>query len=147
MAICKKCGSSRVVKSGIVADKQRYKCKDCKCNFREGDNRTSDEVALKKALCILLYAMARGPFRMMGRILGIDHALVYRWVRAFGDALPKPGLPGNMRPMEFEELRQFIGSKKASFEGPMPLTVVQGELWPGCSAVMILQSLGGPEKR
>ena len=139
MPTCKKCGSSRVVKNGVVAGKQRYNCKDCDCNFREGDNRTNDKVAVKKALCILLYAMAKGSFRMMGRILGIDHTLVYRWIREFGESLPEPEVPGDIRHMEFDEMWHFIGSKKTSFGSSKPLTVIQGELWSGCSAIVILK--------
>lgn len=78
MMTCKNCNSEQMVKNGVVAGKQRYTCKSCGYNFREGDNRTNDKVAAKKALCVLLYAMAKGSYRMMGRILGIDHVLVYR---------------------------------------------------------------------
>ena len=132
MAICKKCGSERTVKSGVVGGRQRYQCKECGCNFREGDRRTDEKVAAKKALCILLYGMAKGSFRMMGRILGVDHTLVYRWIRAFGESLPEPKVSGDIRQMEFDEMWHFIGSKKESFGSSKPLTVVQGELWPGC---------------
>ena len=143
MPTCKKCGSERAVKSGIIAGKQRYKCKDCGCNYREGDQRTNEKVAAKKALCILLYAMAKGSFRMMGRILGMDHTLVYRWVRSFGENLPEPEVPGDIRHMEFDEMWHFIGSKKTNFGSSKPLTVAQGELWLGCSAVVILQHSDG----
>jgi transposase len=143
MPTCKKCASARTVKSGVVGGRQRYECKDCGCNFREGDQRTNDKVAAKKALCILLYAMAKGSFRMMGRILGIDHTLVYRWIRAFGESLPEPEVPGDIRHMEFDEMWHFIGSKKTDFGSSRPLTVAQGELWPGCSAVVILQHSSG----
>ena len=37
MASCKKCGSSQHVKNGIVGGRQRYKCLECGCNFRDGD--------------------------------------------------------------------------------------------------------------
>ena len=108
MVTCKRCESDQAVKNGIVANKQRYKCKKCGCNFREGDKRTNDKIAAKKALCILLYAMSKGSFRMMGRILGIEHTLVYRWVRAFGKNLPEPEVSGDIRQMEFDEMWHFI---------------------------------------
>ena len=65
---CKNCNSDRIVKNGIVTNKQRYICKNCGCNFRVGDNRTNGKVVAKKALCILLYVMAKGSYRMIGRI-------------------------------------------------------------------------------
>ena len=112
MPTCKKCNSERTVKNGIVSGKQRYKCKDCGCNFRLGDNRTNDKVIAKKALCMLLYAMAKGSYRMIGRILKIDHTLVYRWIRAFGETLPEPDVSGDITQMEFDELWHFVKSKK-----------------------------------
>jgi hypothetical protein len=127
----------------MVAGKQRYLCKDCKCNFREGDNRTNAQIAAKKALCILLYAMAKGSFRMMGRILGVNHALVYRWIKAFGESLPEPEIPGDISEIEFDEMWHFIGSKKTNFGSLKPLIAARGRLSPGCSAVVILQRLDG----
>jgi transposase len=141
--MCKKCGSGRVVKSGVVAGKQRYCCKDCRCNFREGDNRTNNTIAMKKALCVMFYGLGKGSFRMLGRILGIDHTLVYRWIRSFGESLPEPKVSGEIMQMEFDEMWHFVGSKKTNFGLSKPLTVVQGEPWPGCSAVVILQHSEG----
>ena len=142
MLICKKCGSDKSVKNGVVGGKQRYKCKKCGCNFREGDQRTNEKVMAKKALCILLYSMAKGSFRMMGRILGIDHTLVYRWVRAYGESLPEPEVSGDIQEIEFDEMWHFIKSKKTNFGSSKPLIVAQGDLWPGCSAVVMLQHSG-----
>jgi len=139
MPACKKCGSDQVVKNGVVAGRQRYRCKACGYNYREGDQRTNEKILAKKALCILLYAMAKGSFRMMGRILKIDHTQVYRWIRAFGESLPEPEIPGDIQEIEFDEMWHFIKSKKTRFGSSRPLTVARGELWPGCSAVVILQ--------
>ena len=147
MMKCKKCGSEETVRNGIVAGKQRYLCKKCGFNFREGDNRTNDSITAKKALCILLYAMAKGSFRMLGRILRIDHTLVYRWIREFGESLPEPEVPGEIREMEFDEMWHFIGKKKESFGSSRQLTVAQGELWPGCLVVVILQPSDGYTKK
>ena len=143
MINCKKCNSERIVKSGVVSGRQRYKCKECGCNFRLGDNRTNEKVVAKKALCILLYAMAKGSFRMMGRILGVDHSLVYRWVREYGESLPEPEISGEIKEIEFDEMWHFIKDKKTRFGSSKPLTVVTGEPLPGYSAIVILQHSEG----
>jgi transposase len=143
MPLCKKCGSDESVKNGVVGGKQRYKCKICGCNFREGDQRTNEKIMAKKALCILLYAMAKGSFRMMGRILGINHTLVYRWVRTFGESLPELEVSGDIQEIEFDEMWHFVKDKKTNFGLSKPLIVARGELWPGCSAVVILQHSKG----
>ena len=147
MPTCKKCGSERAAKSGMVAGKQRFCCKDCGCNFREGDNRTSSAVAAKKALLLLSYAMGKGSYRMLRRIFGIGHALVYRWIRAFGEGLPEPEVPGGIAEMEFDEMWHFVRSKKTSFGSSRPLTVAHGRPWPGCSAVVMLQHSGGSTRK
>jgi transposase-like protein len=139
MPECKICKSTKTRKNGIVLGKQRYKCKECGLNFREGDNRTNDKAAARKALCILLYSMAKGSFRMIGRILGVDHSLVYRWIQEFGLSLPEPNVSADIKQMEFDEMWHFVGSKKESFGSSKPLTVAHGELWPGYSAIVILQ--------
>jgi transposase-like protein len=112
MPKCKKRGLERPIKNGVIAGKQRYRRQECGCNFREGDNRTNESAEAKKALRVLLYAMTKGSFRMMGRILGIDYALVYRWIRSFGESLPEPEVPGDITEMEFDEMWHFVGSKK-----------------------------------
>ena len=147
MPTCKKCNSKKAVKNGVVGGRQRYRCKECGCNFREGDGRTNEKIAAKKALCVLLYAMAKGSYRMMGRLLNIDHTLVYRWIREFGENLPEPEVPGKITQMEFDEMWHFIQSKKENFGSSKPLTVAHGELWPGYSAVVILKPSGDSTTR
>ena len=142
MPTCKKCGSGSVVRSGAVAGKQRYRCRECGCHFREGDDRTNAGVTAKKALCVLLYATAKVSFRALGRALGANHALVYRWVREFGESLPEPEVPGGIREMEFDEMWHFVGSKKTSSGSSRRLTVAHGEPWPGCSAIVMLRPSG-----
>ena len=115
MIACKKCHSSKYIKSGSVANKQRYKSKTCNATFREGDQRTNEKVIAQKALCILLYAMAKGSFRMLGRILNIHQTLVYRWIREFGKSLPEPTVSEEIQEMEFDEIWHFIGQKKETF--------------------------------
>jgi hypothetical protein len=44
--------------------------------------------------------------------------------------------------MEFDEMWHFIGQKKRSFGCSKRLIVAHGELWAGCSAIVILQPSG-----
>jgi transposase len=143
MPTCKKCGSGQTVKKWCCGRQTALSMKECGCNFREGDSRTNETVAAKKALCIPLYAMAKGSFRMMGKILNINRALVYRRVRNFGESLPEPVVSGKSKQMEFDEIWHFVGSKKENFGSSKPLTVAHGELWLGCSAIVILKPFDG----
>jgi transposase len=141
--VCKKCGSEKVVRSGIVGGRQRFRCKGCGCNFRLGDNRTDEKIAAKKALCILWYAMGKGSYRMIGRILGLDHSLVYRWIRDFGAGLTEPKVPNDVVEIEFDEVWHFVGLKKTSYGCLKQLIAAREELLPGFLAGAILQRLDG----
>ena len=147
MPTCKKCGSGQAVKNGVVGGRQRYRCKECGCNYRVGDRRTDDGTAAKKAMCVLLYSMAKGSLRALGRIFGRSHTLIYRWVREFGEGLPEPEVSGEVREMEFDEMWHFVESKKTSFGSSRRLIAAHGEPWPGCSAIVMLRPSGGSTKK
>jgi len=142
MPSCKNCKASKIIKSGKANGKQRYKCKECKYHFVEGDARTNAGVLAKKALCVLLYSLGKGSFRMLAKILGTHHSLVHRWIVEAGAALPEPCVPDGIEHMEFDEMWHFIKKKKANFGSSKPLTVIQGEPWPGCWVVVMLQHSG-----
>ena len=59
MIKCKKCGREKYVKNGKAREHQKYLCKECGCNFMEGDRRTNKKIKARKALCITLYATGR----------------------------------------------------------------------------------------
>ena len=75
----------------------------------------------------------------MGRLLNIDHTLVYRWVQEFGENISEPDILGEIAQMEFDEMWHFIKPKRESFGSLKLLTVAHGELWPECLAIIILR--------
>jgi transposase len=133
MPKCKNCAGLSSIKSGKARGKQRYKCKECGYHFVEGDERTNEKVAARKALCIMLYSLGKGSFRMIGKILGIDHTLVYRWVVEAGMNTDVPYVDGEIQEIEFDEMWHFIQSKKTNFGSSKPLIVAHGEPLPGLS--------------
>jgi len=139
MQECKNCSSEKVVKSGNVRGKQRYKCKDCGYNFVIGDDRTNEKIAALKALCVLFYSLGKGSYNMMGKLLGRNRSLIYRWIREAGLNMEEPAISGEITEIEFDEMWHFIESKKRNFGSSKPLTAVAGELSPGFSVVVIAQ--------
>jgi transposase-like protein len=87
-----KCGSELAVKNNFTTVKPQYKCKTCGYNFRT--------------------AVAKVLYRMLGCILRINNPLVYRGIRPFCENLNEPDVPGEIRHMESDEMRYFIGLKK-----------------------------------
>ena len=79
---CSKCNRSRSVKSGKVNGRQRYKCKECGCNYTVEIKSTSKPKFLKKQ-ALHLYLEELG-FRSIGRFLGVSNVSVLNWIRDFG---------------------------------------------------------------
>jgi len=137
--ICKKCGSEKITKNGKIRKKQRYKCKECGCNFVVGDERTSDGIVAMKALVVLFYALAKGSYGMLGKIFGRNRSLIYRWIKEAGLSLDEPFIDGEIREIQIDEMWHFIGKKNENFGLSKPLIVVRGKLSPGYSVVVMLQ--------
>jgi transposase len=147
MPKCKNCASEQVVKNGIVRGKQRYRCKLCCFNFVEGDGRTNETIAAKKAMLVLLYSLGKVSFNMLGRLFDMWPSQVYRWIVREGLTVPERKIDCAIKEMEFDAMSHFIQEKKTSFGSSRPLIVAQGAPWPGCSAIVILQPSDGCMKR
>jgi transposase-like protein len=116
MIHCKKCKSTKTVKSGFVRQKQRYLCKDCGCNFVEGDTRTNATVIAMKAMIVLFYSLAKGSYTMLGKIFGVSPSLIYRWIRDAGTSLPPVKISGEITEIEFDEMWHFIKKKEKTLD-------------------------------
>lgn len=102
MIECKKCGSDKTVKSGIIRGKQRYLCKQCGYNFVYGDLRENRTAVLAKALCTIFQALGIKPNKTIAKYLDRDKSLIHRWM--------------NEKPNEYERYRsghiqEFINYK------------------------------------
>ena len=142
MIQCKRCKSSKTVKNGAVRGKPRRKCKECGYNVTQGDGRVKESVVVKKALAVILYSLDKTSFGMLGKILGVSRSLTYRWIRDEADKISEPKVSGDITEMEFDEMWHFVGSKKTKNGSSKRWIVAQGELWPGLSAVVMLQLSG-----
>ena len=139
MLECKNCKSEKVVKSGKIRGKQRYKCKECNCNFVIGDKRTDEKIAALKALCVLFYSLAKGSYNMLGKLFGRNRSLIYRWIREAGLNTKDPAISEEITEIAFDDMWHFIQSTKGNFDASKPVTVVAGKLAPGFSVVVIAQ--------
>jgi hypothetical protein len=97
-------------------------------------------VVTKKALCTLLYTLNKTSLNLIANIFDTWPSLVCRWIEEAGVKLSKPENSEAIKEMTFDEMWQFIASKKEEFDLSQPLTVANGELWSGCKAIIILQT-------
>jgi len=147
MIKCKHCGSTKVVKNGFVRKKQRYFCKSCSRNFVIGDGRRKESVAIKKALCVILYSLGKASFGFLAKLFGVSRSLTYRWVKSEAESLPEPKVSNEIKEIEFDEMWHFIQSKKNQYGSSRRWIVAQGELLPGLLGIVMLQPSDGYTKK
>jgi len=80
---CKRCGSERQVKNGLMRGKQRYLCKDCGLTFTDTPPR-GKPLALKAA-AVLLYVSGLSMNRT-AKLLGVSTPTVQAWLEQFAAA-------------------------------------------------------------
>ncbi len=126
---CPKCYSESKVKNGIIKDIQRYKCRECGCNYTKSSRFRID--VEQRAYAIKLYLEGVG-FRGIERLTGISNVTVMRWVRALGDKIERerPEEQGEVAIMELDEMWHFIGKKNKNAGCGLRMTVMEDESVP-----------------
>ncbi len=108
--LCKKCGSTHVVKAGKIDGNQRYKCNACGCQFQP--NRQRGKAESVKKLAVLLYLCGLS-MRTIAKIVKTDVHAVYRWIRKFAEEnYEKPEPKSESVIIELDEMWHFIKDKK-----------------------------------
>ena len=122
---CPKCGSDNKVKSGKIKEKQRYKCKECGCNYTQAYKHGYR--LDKKMLALQLYLEGNG-FRGSGRILGVSNVTVLNWIRNFGKSVKEyvlANMPNDIREIEIieiDEMWHFTVKKNENSGSGLPST-------------------------
>jgi transposase-like protein len=108
---CPKCTGERKVKSGIIKGRQRYRCKECGCNYTVEIKSTGKPPSMKRQ-ALHLYPEGLG-FRSIGRFLHVSHVSVYKWIKSFG--LKEKSLQlreKEIEIVEIDEMHSYISQKK-----------------------------------
>ena len=83
---CPNCSSNEYVKSGVIKDRQRYKCKKCGYFFTVNKvGKQIDSYYVNKALQLYLEGLS---YREIERILGISHVSIINWVKKYNVKRP-----------------------------------------------------------
>ncbi len=110
---CPKCSCDKSVKSGIIKGRQRYKCKDCGCNYTVELKSTAKPTSMKKQ-ALHLYLEGLG-FRSIGRVLGVSNVSVLNWIRGFGQEVQELSAQNQeIEIVEVDEMHSYIESKKTA---------------------------------
>ncbi|MDG1729738.1 MAG: hypothetical protein P8K68_03770 [Algibacter sp.] len=84
--LCPNCGSDHYIKSGVIKNRQRYKCK--KCNYFFSVNKIGkkiDDYYVNKSLQLYLEGLT---YREIEWILGISHVSIMNWVKKYNIKRP-----------------------------------------------------------
>ena len=75
---CKSCGASAYVKNGFVHGVQRYKCRECRCNFVSGDKR--QKYTMMDRLKVIKLYLENCGIRTIERLTGIRNSQISKWI-------------------------------------------------------------------
>jgi transposase-like protein len=110
MENCPSCKSNNICKNGIIKQKQRYLCKECKYCFTVEKVGKSEKI---KRDALILYLEGLG-FRSIGRVLKVSHVSVFNWIKSFGKNLDELRSASEIEVVELDEMHTYIGSKKTT---------------------------------
>ena len=139
MIQCQECQSETTVKKGIVREKQRYQCKSCGCNFIIGDSGINPATELKRQTCLLFYSLGKASFRFLAKLFDVSPATTYQWVGKSAETLGEAVVSAGVKEIEIDQMWPFLHSKKTKDGSSKLWIVTHGELWPGLSALVMLQ--------
>lgn len=78
---CPNCESLKTIKSGVIKERQRYRCKQCGYHFTVNKKgKQIDTYYVVKALQLYLEGIS---YREIERILGVSHVSVMNWVKKY----------------------------------------------------------------
>ena len=84
---CPKCDSTEAIKSGIINDRQRFKCRQCGYHYTVAKvGREVDSYYVIKALQLYIEGVS---YREIERLLGVSHVSVMNWVKKYGVKAPR----------------------------------------------------------
>ena len=85
--LCPKCNSNHIIKSGLINNRQRFKCKSCAYYFTVSKlGKRIDDYYVIKSLQLYLEGVS---FREIERLLGVSHVSVMNWVRKYHIKAPE----------------------------------------------------------
>ena len=107
---CPKCSSKTKVKCGFVKDVQRYKCKDCGCQYTRQTRR--GRPLEQKLLAVTLYVHGLS-LNAIAKLMGVSTPGILDWVRRFArEHYEKPQPQGNSVVLELDEMWHYLGKKR-----------------------------------
>jgi transposase-like protein len=102
---------SNVQKNGKVQNVQRYKCKECGCNFIKGDKREKFTL-VTRALSILLYGRGKASYGFIAKLFNVSPVAVMKLLKREAATMPEPEIESSIKEVSFDEMWHFVIKKR-----------------------------------
>ena len=130
---CKRCGSEKQVKNGLMRGKQRYLCKACGLNFTA--TPAPGKPLAMKAAAMLLYVSGLSMNRT-GKLLGVSTPTIQAWLEQFAKTYAqKPEPEGRAVVIELDEMWHYLKKSPSSSGSGRLGIVLQADWLIGSAAV------------
>lgn len=127
MKECPQCSSSEYTKSGIINNRQRYRCKACGYHFTvQKRGKGVQDYYVTKALQLYVEGVS---YREIERILGVSHVSVINWVRKYGIKRPeRTNYHPTYKILSHEELQNLMSDRSQLSGAGMIITELGDKL-------------------
>ena len=134
---CKKCDSSSHVKSGHVRGLQRYKCKECGCQFTNTKARGVHPAL--KSFAVVLYAHCGVSMGNIAKLFKVSTVAALKWIRKAAGTIETP--PAEKAEIVMvDEFWHFVNGKKTKFGCGEPLMGYRVNLSDTSWAIVLIQA-------
>ncbi len=118
---CPKCNHAEATKSGVINERQRYRCRACGYHYTvQKEGRAIDSYYVVKALQLVIEGVS---YREIERLLGVSHVSVLNWVKKYGVKAPKQtGYHPTYKILNHGELLAFLGDQQQMKGAGMVIT-------------------------
>jgi transposase len=138
--VYKRCISDKCTKNGKARGNQRYKCKECGCNFIKSDKREKFTPA-SKALSLLLYGRGKASYGFIAKLFKVSPVAVMKLIKREADKMPEPGIDSSIKEVSFDEMWHFVNQKKENYGFVGQWSAVAIEPSAGVLAIVLLLNL------
>lgn len=107
---CKKCGVSNFIKNGVFRGKQRYKCKECGCQFTDTPPR--GKCPRLKEVAVILYAYCGISMIKIGKLCGVSNVAVLYWIKDAAKNAKPLNPKSDSGIVMLDEMWHFVNGKK-----------------------------------
>ena len=104
-----RCGSQRLIRYGIVAGQQRWRCRRCRYQFTHLEEHGTPEPTKRAAVSLYGYGLS---FNAVADLLGTTAQSVLRWGCRYVDRFCTKPPPGEAVVIELDEMWHYLQRKK-----------------------------------